>query len=177
MTILRLSENIREDILNRDWDIRFLELALQIASWSKDPSTKVGCVITTPDKRIVSTGYNGLPRGCDDNVKAFPERHNRELQKYDWYEHAERNAIYNAANLGNSLNGCIAFVTVMHPCTDCTRALIQSGIKRVVWQEPNDPDVAKRWEFQIKLSMLMFAEAGVVTTSHQICPESPQKDS
>ena len=115
-----------------NWKIRFLTLAGHIAKWSKDKSTQVGCVITTSDRRIISTGYNGIPRYLSDSVELYPERHDREKDKYSFYEHAERNAIYNAAFLGVSLNGCVLYVTLA-PCLDCARAIIQSGIKKVVW--------------------------------------------
>ena len=150
------------------WDERFLRLAKHIATWSKDESTQVGCIITTPDRRIISTGYNGLPRGCDDNPESFPERHIRPAdggQKYSWYEHAERNAMYNAAHEGITVNQCVAFVTSSCPCVDCARALIQSGIARVVWENPNDPEFAARWADSVAVSQAMFDEAGVITTS------------
>src|SRR6185436_107542 len=117
------------------WDQKFLRMALQMASWSKDPSTKVGCVIAGVDHEIRSTGYNGMCRGINDNV---PERNIRPA-KYMWYEHSERNAICNAARVGIPLNGCTMYLTSIPtkfpPCCDCARAIIQSGIIRVV-QEP-----------------------------------------
>ena len=84
-----------------DWDQRFMELALHVATWSKDRSTKVGCVIVGQYNEIKAVGYNGFVRGSDDSVDA---RHERPA-KYDWTEHAERNAIYQAARCGVSLNG------------------------------------------------------------------------
>ena len=119
------------------WDLRFLNLACEVASWSKDDSTKVGCVITTEDHRIVSTGYNGLPRGAIDDKESIPDRHDREKDKYLYYEHAERNAIYNAAYKGIALKDCVAYIT-MAPCMNCARGLIQSGLKRVVFIRETD---------------------------------------
>ena len=78
---------------NDKWNSRFMDLARLVAGWSKDTSTKVGCVIIGPDKEIRSTGYNGFPRGVDDTIPAGHER----PAKYDFTEHAERNAIYNAS--------------------------------------------------------------------------------
>lgn len=143
-----------------NWDQKFLRLALEIASWSKDQSTKVGAVIVGADREIISTGYNGMCRGIDDNV---PERHVRP-GKYMWFEHAERNAIYNAARIGISVKGSTIYVTslpVKFPCcADCGRGIIQSGIVRVV-QEPFAGDAA-RWKDSCDVTMQMFSEAGII---------------
>lgn len=143
-----------------NWDQKFLSLALQIASWSKDKSTKVGAVIVGADKEIISTGYNGMCRGINDDV---PERHERPT-KYMWFEHGERNAIYNAARLGVSTKGATIYVTstpAKFPCcADCARAIIQSGIVRVV-QEPI-LDVPNRWSESTDASLQMFTEAGII---------------
>ncbi len=120
-----------------DWDMRFLALARHVAEWSKDRSRKVGCVIVGPDHEVRSLGYNGFPRGVNDDAA---ERYERPA-KYSWTEHAERNAIYNAARIGVSLRGCTAYLP-WYPCMDCARALVQAGIWRLVCgQEPdlNDP--------------------------------------
>lgn len=115
--------------LPNKWDFRFLELAKLVSTWSKDTSSQMGACITTSDRRILSVGYNGICRHVSDDV---PERHERPL-KYKWFEHAERNAIYNAAASGVSIAGC-----TMHcmctPCCDCARAIIQSGLSRVAFQ-------------------------------------------
>jgi dCMP deaminase len=111
---------------NEDWIHRFLFLAKIIGYWSKDDSTKCGCVIVGPDYEIRSTGYNGLPRGISYDDTARLER----PEKYFWFEHGERNAIYNAARMGTPLKGCYAFVT-HSPCHNCASALIQAGITRV----------------------------------------------
>jgi dCMP deaminase len=110
-----------------EWNTYFMSLCYLIATRSKDPSTKVGCVIVGPDQEIRSTGYNSLPRHMDDNL---PERFKRPL-KYSYFEHAERNAIYNAARYGASLLGCSLYITWL-PCIDCARAIVQSGISKVI---------------------------------------------
>jgi dCMP deaminase len=143
------------------WDRRFLVLAATIGSWSKDRSAKTGCVITGPDRLIRSTGFNGFVRGVDDNV---PERHERPA-KYAWTEHAERNAIYNAARLGVSLHGCTSYIN-WFPCIDCARAIIQSGIVRVVGLQPDHGD--PRWGADFKVSLEMFSEVGVELTLFDI---------
>ena len=110
-----------------DWDKRFLELAFLIADWSKDPSTKVGCIIVGEDREIRSTGFNGFPRGIEDSDERYT---NRDL-KYPLICHAEENAIMHAARIGVSLKNCRAYVT-WPPCTRCTRSLIQAGVEEVI---------------------------------------------
>ena len=209
------------------WDEYYIKLAMLVATKSKDPSTKVGCVIVGPDNEIRSTGFNGFPRGvqetqegsqhlpgdielseahteyevscsCGDVINvprnAVMENVNgvwpvgcsyrallKELivvtghfveqsrvlheerwerpEKYEWIEHAERNAVYNAARVGVSLNGCTAYLNwEPRPCIPCARAFIQAGISEVV-----GPDIAfssnKDWKFD--KSVIMLQEAGV----------------
>ncbi|MBF0247810.1 MAG: CMP deaminase [Alphaproteobacteria bacterium] len=140
------------------WDARFLRLAREIASWSKDRSTKVGAVIVAEDKTPSSYGYNGFPRDIDDDVL---ERHERP-NKYDWTEHAERNAIYNATRTGQTLLKNTIYVTHV-PCPDCARAILQVGIKRVVVDQASrqDADFQQRWDDKGQFSERMFHEAGV----------------
>jgi dCMP deaminase len=109
------------------WDEYYLKVCRVVALRSKDPSTKIGCVIVGPAHEIRSTGYNSFPRGIRDDV---PERLQRP-EKYLWIEHAERNAIFNAARAGTPLEGCTIYVEIM-PCMDCTRAIVQAGIRQVV---------------------------------------------
>jgi dCMP deaminase len=144
------------------WDARFMELAKMIATWSKDTSTKVGCVIIGPDKEIRSTGYNGFPRGVDDTI---PARHERPA-KYDFTEHAERNAIYNASLYGASVKNCIMYVT-FPPCADCARGIIQSGIREVIYLDmPADKTQnIPGWRDKLEISFKMFDEAGVIYKS------------
>ncbi len=144
------------------WDKRYLQRALDLCKWSKDRSTQVGCVIVGPDGEERSSGFNGMPRGVNDDVE---ERHARP-EKYHWMEHGERNAIFNAARVGVPLKGCTLYVTSTPSkftcCTDCARAIIQSGITRVV-QEPLDveSDASKRWVESTERVVTMFKEAGV----------------
>ena len=109
------------------WDEYYLDICSKVAARSKDPNTQIGCVIAGPAHEIRSTGYNSLPRGIRDDV---PERLERPT-KYLWMEHAERNAIYNAARCGTPLDGCTLYVEIM-PCMDCGRGLVQAGIREVV---------------------------------------------
>jgi len=109
------------------WDQYYLDICKVVAARSKDPNTQIGCVIIGPNHEIRSTGYNSFPRGIRDDV---PERLVRPT-KYLWIEHAERNAICNAARAGTATEGCTIYVDIM-PCMDCARAVVQAGITQVV---------------------------------------------
>ena len=137
-----------------DWDKRFLQLAKHISEWSKDPSTQVGCVVVGPDRELRSTGFNGLPRGIEDNEQRL---NNREI-KYPLICHAEENAIMHAARIGMSLKDCTAYVT-WPPCTRCARSLIQAGISTIVY--PKDIEIPDRWMEDFNLSMNMLKEANI----------------
>lgn len=136
------------------WDERLMALAAHIGRWSKDRSAGTGCVIVGPDRLIRSTGFNGFVRGIDDEVG---ERHERPA-KYAWTEHAERNAVYNAARLGIPLLGCTAYVN-WFPCVDCARGLAQAGVIRLVALTPDHTDA--RWGAEFALATAMLEEAGV----------------
>ena len=139
------------------WTRRFMGLCDEVASWSEDRDFHVGCVIVGPEGReIRATGYNGLPRGVS---AADDRRFDRASgEKFYWFEHAERNAVYNAAQSGVSLRGCTAYVN-RFPCADCGRALIQSGIVRLVAPPIPEADGALDYSFQV--SMQMLREAGL----------------
>lgn len=142
-----------------NWKEYFKNIALQVKLKSKDNSTKIGAVVVGPDNEIVSTGYNSFPRGIDDNV---PERQERP-EKYYWFEHAERNALYNAARIGVSTKGCTMYLTCGCPCTDCARGIINSGISKVVMEvgSPTNSGKATQWDEHAKRSIVMFKEAGI----------------
>ncbi len=137
-----------------DWDKRFLKLAKHISKWSKDPSTQVGCVVVGPDREIRSTGFNGLPRGIEDN----DERLNDREIKYPLICHAEENAIMHAARIGISLKDCTAYVT-WPPCTRCARSLIQAGISTIIY--PENTEIPERWMTDFNLSLNMLKEANI----------------
>lgn len=141
---------------NKQWDKRFMEIALTISKWSKDPSTQVGCVIVDKNKRILSTGYNGFPRGVIEKNNRFERP-----QKYEYTEHSERNAIFNAVATGVKTQDSIIYIT-MPPCTDCARAIIQSGIKELIYlpQPENDAKITG-WRDSIPISFQMLHEAGI----------------
>lgn len=136
--------------MNNKWNQRFLDLAENVAGWSKDPSTKVGAVIVNPDRQIMSCGYNGLPQGVEDTKERLE---NREL-KYSLVVHAERNAIIFARQ---NLKDCYLYTYPFMPCSVCAGMIIQSGIKHVVSYKNYNP----RWADSFDLSIKMFSEAKV----------------
>ena len=137
-----------------NWDKKFIKLSKHISDWSKDKNKKVGAVIVDTDNVVLSMGYNGIPRGCDDTQECRYER----PTKYLFTEHAERNAIYHAARHGVSLKDCKMYVTLF-PCADCARAMIQSGITKLIAPEPNlEHDV---WGEHFKAAIQMMEEAKI----------------
>ena len=140
-----------------NWDKKFIKLSKHISDWSKDKNKKVGAVIVDSDNIVLSMGYNGIPRGCDDTNECRYER----PTKYLFTEHAERNAIYHAARHGVSLKGCKMYVTLF-PCADCARAIIQSGITKIIAPEPNlEHEV---WGEHFKAAIQMMEEAKIQIT-------------
>lgn len=159
------------------WDELFIRQAMLIAEKSKDPSTKVGCVIVGNDNAVLSMGFNGFPRGVEEvkeqvsQVEDYPifvtdrklieDRWERPA-KYSWVEHAERNAIYNAARHGIKLAGTRAYLNwEPQPCADCCRALIQAGIVEIIG--PNIPFGGKGngTHYHTSFTTMMCQEAGV----------------
>ena len=110
------------------WDEYFMGIAMLAARRSKDPNTQVGCCIVSPDNIIISTGYNGMPKGCSDDE--FPWGREGAETKYPFVVHAELNAILNAN--GRDLRGSRVYVALF-PCNECAKAIIQSGVKEVVY--------------------------------------------
>jgi len=147
--------------MNRDelsWDELFILQAALIAQKSKDPSTKVGCVIVGDDNAILSMGFNGFPRGVEEYQS---DRWTRP-EKYYWVEHAERNAIYNAAKHGIKLENARAYLNwEPKPCADCTRALIQVGIKEIIGPNRKFKGAGAGKHYSIEHSEQMLHEAGV----------------
>ena len=140
-----------------NWTEYFLGIAEQVKLKSKDESTQVGAVIVGKDREILSTGYNSFPRGLDDNL---PERQERPL-KYFYFEHAERNAIYNAARNGIKLKGSVIYITAGLPCESCARAIINSGIKKVYCKRECTTKNSEKWVISQKYGLEMMTECGV----------------
>jgi len=131
----------------------WLDQAFTISRRSKDRSTRVGCVIVGEYDIPLAQGYNGIPRGCDDDA---PHRHKRP-GKYYYFEHGERNAIFNAARKGHALNGSKMYLTAP-PCADCSRAIIQVGIIELICASDIVP---KRFKESCSAAMEMLQEAKV----------------
>ena len=140
-------------ILNK-WDERYLALAKEISTWSKDPSTQVGAVTVGSKKEVLSQGFNGFPRGINDSA----ERYNDRQTKYKFVVHAEMNAIYNATYSGTSLDGATLYIYGLPICSECAKGIVQVGIKKVVIEKSKELD---NWNDSLKLSQAMFIEAGV----------------
>lgn len=132
------------------WTDRFLSLAELVASWSKDPNTKVGAVITDPQHRIVSIGFNGLPRGTPDLEEYL---HNRE-EKMKRILHAEENAMIFAERC---IKGCTLYTWPFPPCSHCASIVIQRGISTVVAPY----NIPERWKDSCETAMRDFNDAGV----------------
>jgi len=140
------------------WHQLFIEHAELVSRKSKDRSTKVGAVAVGPDNEIRSVGFNGFPRGIDDNID---ERHHRP-HKYLWTEHAERNCIYNAVRIGVSLKGCTLYMNwVPVPCADCSRGVIQSGINRIIGPPRPFGGKGDLWESHCDVGYKMLLEASI----------------
>lgn len=142
-----------------NWDRRFLEMAALVATWSKDPSTQVGAVISR-GKFVVSLGFNGHPAGIEDSITRLNDRET----KYRTIIHAEMNAILSARQ---PVEGCTLYVVPFMPCSNCGAVIVQSGIKRVVTYH-NDNE---RWAESFEITRSIFAEAGVELV---LLPQSTQ---
>lgn len=135
------------------WDEYFMGLAHLSALRSKDPNTQVGCCIVDNDNKVVSIGYNGMPRGCKDEDMPWAREGDFKKTKYAYVVHAELNAILNSPR---SLKGCTLYVSLF-PCNECAKAIIQAGIKKVIYESDKycgtDGNV---------VSKRLFDETGVV---------------
>lgn len=145
------------------WDIRYLNLARQIAKWSKDPSRQIGAVAVGSKGQVLAQGFNGFPRGIADS----PERYENRAMKYKYVVHAEMNCIYNATYNGVSLDGSDMYVWGLPMCSDCAKGVIQVGVKRVLWG--TDKVIPDTWLDSLDTTINMMNEAGVKL----ICLQSP----
>lgn len=135
------------------WDEYFVGMAAYTATKSKDPKAQVGCVVVGPDHEVRSMGYNDHPRGLVD----FPARRTAPL-KFIYTEHAERNAIYNAARIGAALKGCSMY-SPRYPCAECARAIVQAGIVELITSEPDFEH--HRWGEDARHAQIILYEGGV----------------
>ncbi len=145
---------MRKDYIS--WQDYFMGIAKLSAMRSKDPSTQVGACIVDQNNKIVSVGYNGMPYGIDDATAKWGKLGEWQDTKYPYVCHAELNAILNSPR---SVVGCRIFVT-HHPCNECAKAIVQSGIKEVIYEDSKPgktSDVAR----------IIFEYAGVSVTKYQ----------
>jgi dCMP deaminase len=164
MIIEWMSREQLEEIYGRpsmNWDEHYFRLVHTTKEKSKDRSTKVGAIIVNEFNEQVSTGFNGFPRGIDDDN---PEYHERPL-KYDMTEHAERNAIYQAAAGRGGTRGCrmyLGFNPIKSICTDCARAIIQAGIVELIGPyNVQFGGKGAQWEHNCTVAYHMLKEAGI----------------
>lgn len=139
-----------------EWDKYFLQLADKVSEKSKDPSTKVGCVIAGRENNVLSTGFNGFAMGVDESKEERWER----PQKYEFISHSERNAIYLASRHGTKLKGSKMYINKKAICMDCGIAIIQAGIEVVT--VPKGGEMRDKWMEDMKKVRLMFNEAGIL---------------
>ena len=147
----------REDYIS--WDEYFMGVAMLASRRSKDPNTQVGACIVSGDNIILSTGYNGFPIGCSDDEYPWDREGEEGQTKYPYVVHAELNAILNAS--GKSLKGARLYVDLF-PCNECAKAIIQSGIKEVIYDSNKYEGTAS-----VMASMRMFQAAGVKFHKYQ----------
>ena len=147
-------------IATYSWDEYFMTLAYLISMKSKDPSTRVGAVIVNEDNEIISTGYNGLPRGVDDTAERYADKN----YKYLSSNHAEENAVLHCSKIGIASKNCSIYTTWI-PCSRCAKTIIQTGIKEVIY-DANFPGNSSNnqneyWKESIDISKELLLEAKV----------------
>ena len=142
------------------WHERYIKLAKEVSTWSKDPSRKIGAVAIGQQGQVLSQGYNGFPRGVLDT----PERYNDRVKKYQMVVHAEMNCIYNATYSGVSLNGSTLYVWGLPVCNECAKGVIQVGIKNVIWA--TDEGISDVWIESYILTQALFNEVGINIHNH-----------
>jgi len=150
------------------WDTYFMDMVTLVASKSKDRSMKCGTVVVGEGNTILTTGYNGFPRGVDDDNEEYHKR----PAKYAWTEHGERNAIYNAARNGIKLLDSRAYITG-YPCVDCARAIVQAGITEIIIPtKKNDPFFKMGrwddWAESFKQAEELLKAGKVMVTTHVV---------
>lgn len=137
------------------WIEKYINLAKEISSWSKDPSRQVGAVAVSPKGQVLATGYNGFPRGILDST----DRYNDRKVKYQYVVHAEMNCIYNATYNGVTLDGSTMYIWGLPMCSECSKGIIQVGVKEVFWA--TNGQIPDNWSESLELTKSMLSEAGV----------------
>jgi len=157
-----------DTLSEKTWDAYFMEMAYLVASKSKDRSMTCGCVLVGEGNVVTATGYNGFPRGVDDDNEAYHQR----PTKYIWTAHDAQNAIFNAARSGSKTLDSRAYLSA-HPCQDCARALVQAGIVEVIIPtKEEDPffqlDRWDDWEESFNNARAIFKAGHVMVTEHGV---------
>lgn len=145
------------------WNVRMLEMARLVSTWSKDPSTRCGAAIFRPDRTIASVGYNGFPRGCSDAKMLYADRE----EKYGRVVHAELNAILSAREPLHGYSMATWPPGGAPSCDRCTAAIIQAGIRKVV-HVVTENDFTRRWAVAMQRSLAMYREAGVEVVAYPL---------
>ena len=136
------------------WDVRFMRIAKEVSTWSKDPSTKVGTVVVNQEKRILATGYNGFPSKCNDDHRLQSKQ-----TKYPLIIHSEINALLNALNSGVSVKDCDLYIYNLPPCGECSKFIAQARLRKILFCAPVR---SKRWEDEWEqVSKKLFDECGI----------------
>lgn len=138
------------------WNVRFMQMAREISSWSKDPSRKIGAIAVGDNRRVLSTGYNGFPRNIEDSKERLTDRET----KYKYVVHAEQNCIYNACLNGISLAGATLYVYGLPVCSECAKGIIQVGIKKVFIEDRIYEE--QKWIESFEHTKELFDEAKIV---------------
>ena len=141
--------------MSSKWIDKYFDLAHQVSTWSKDPSTRVGAVAVGAKGQILSQGYNGFPRGIEDTEARLSDRG----QKYKYVVHAEQNCIYNATLNGVSLADSDMYIWGLPLCSECAKGVIQVGVKRVFMCYPTE--IPDKWKESFELTAAMLKEANV----------------
>lgn len=137
------------------WVARYLSLAREISTWSKDPSRQIGAVAVSAKGQVLATGYNGFPRGVFDT----PERYNDRPTKHRFVVHAEMNCIFNATYNGVSLDGATMYVWGLPMCSECAKGVAQVGIKKVFWAATQE--IPPTWIESLTHTKEILDECGV----------------
>ena len=143
--------------MSNKWDKRYMELAKQVGTWSKDPSKQIGAIAIGSKGQVLAQGYNGFPRGIDDNESWL----NTKETKYKYVVHAEMNLIYNATFNGISLNGSTVYVSGLPVCSECAKGLIQVGVKQIVMSKDSLEGADEKWLDSFELTIALLNEAGI----------------
>tara|TARA_R100000734_G_C3235582_1_gene42019 strand:+ start:69 stop:518 length:450 start_codon:yes stop_codon:yes gene_type:complete len=141
--------------ITTSWKNRYINLAKEISTWSKDPSTKVGCIAVGEHGQVLSQGYNGFPRNFPDTNENYTDRE----KKYNYIIHAEMNCIYHATYNGISLQNSTFFIYGLHVCSECAKGLCQVGVKHVIAKDIGFNN--QRWKSSCNLAAEIFFQQGV----------------